>query len=178
MLSPEMTAHTQAQLVAARATLSAISARVVELECLLSLQGQQTGQSGLAGPADPMSEQMALLNKLGLLPTGQKLGMSTAKAPSSSSSSSVGQPIGIPLVKNQAGAAPPAPTPQQTAHEDAAKVLEVLSTLTPQSRGGSEQPMSANDHLARALANVGASGSLARIRQDANAATQKRQRTS
>jgi len=173
MLSPEMTAHTQAQLVAARATLSAISARVVELECLLSLQGQQTGQSGLAGPADPMSEQMALLNKLGLLPTAQKLGMSASK-----SSSSIGQPIGIPLVKNQAGAAPPARTPQQTAHEDAAKVLEVLSTLAPQGPGGSEQSMSANDHLARALANVGASGSLARIRQDANAATQKRQRTS
>jgi hypothetical protein len=183
MLSPEMTAHTQAQLLAARATLSAISARIVELEMLLSLNGQQPQQPSALGGGDAASEQMALLSKLGLLPGGGSLVLPAVKPPAPPGSN-VGQPIGIPLVKNMAPAAsssnPPVQTAQQAAHEDAAKVLEVLSTLAPQSKA--DGPMSANDHLARALANVGASGSLARIRQqsaDLNAAApaSKRQRS-
>jgi len=182
MLSPEMTAHTQAQLVAARATLSAVSARIVELEMLLSLNGQQP-QGGLLG-SDAANEQRALLSQLGLLPGGGSLVLPAVKPPAPPPGSNVGQPIGIPLVKNMAPAAsssnPPVQTAQQAAHEDAAKVLEVLSTLAPQSKA--DAPMSANDHLARALANVGASGSLARIRQqsaDLNAAApaSKRQRS-
>jgi hypothetical protein len=202
MMSLEMTAQAQAQLVATRSSLATVSACIVELEAMLALNGQpqpSTQQGVLSASAaaalnsnTQLKQHAAMVNKLqGLQQGSGNYGLPSMSAPPPppptfhAQPSTIGKPIGIPLIKN-APMAPPsaasmglkraAPTPQ----EDTMKMLQVLHSVARQGKDG-PVGLSANDHLARALANIGAAGSLARIRQQSandtnNAQMIKRQR--